>query len=552
MFDFKGFISALLRKKPDGPIDRLKSATIWVQELPDSDVQEALEQIIKALSPLNDNKKTSLKERIQVLLHLDEKASGLQETLCREYLANYEDPNSPEKLFLPTILSFWEEMAESYQHCIRDFAQNPSNKKIMEMLPLLTARAIYYYAMQAKWSYLRYMPVDTHVWRNLHRLYLFAERENFAQTTLKLYPHSAEDTTPTSEYLQPLMLHLANPESLLPKQINMVDSWLNSWTKSISLEPNFRPQRQIYAVNLGDNKSAKKLRRNMLGEKYRYWGIGLLLVTITKTIDQLKNGELPIHLKLGEDCRLPACIDLIELVANRWAGKGATRKHERQKIANIVEVVQGMSAILESIKPGAKPTSSGRQKSKPSAEEQHIINYQLTSIPGFTSLDETTTLSEPELFESDLNQWIMEDESVNGYGAVFSSNGKSLLKIGTLIGLKPDNKKHFAVGIVRRINKDLSSKVHVGIQALSQTPIAVELHPMLDKTARNNTLEAIYLPETPGSEFPRCIIMPNSAYNRGQTMLLKAQGKTFSIRLQQALEQTDDFARINFDVLAKH
>lgn len=552
MFDFKAFISALLRKKPESPVDRLKSATVWVQELPDSEVQEAQEEIIKALGPLNTDKKAALKERIQILLRLDEKATHLQETLCREYLAHFDDADSPEKLYLPTILSFWEEMAESYQRCIRDFAQNPSNKKIMEMLPLLTARAMRYYAMQAKWSHLHYMPVDTHVWRNLHRLYLFAEREKFALTTLRLYPHYTGETTAASEYLQPHMLHLANPESLQPKQINMVDHWLDIWTNSITIESQFRPQRQIYAVNLGDGKPARKLRRNMLGEKYRYWGVGLLLVTISKTMDQLKNGELPIHLKLSEDCRLPACLNLIETLSDRWAGKGAVRKHERQKNENIVEVVQGLDDILQSIKPGGKPPSDRRQKSRPSAAEQHIINYQLSDMPGFTASGDTTLLGEPELFESDLNQWMMEDESISGYGAVFKANGKNPLKIGTLIGLKPDSRKHFAIGVVRRLNKDLSSKTHVGIQTLSQTPIAVELHPMLNGTARSSVLEAVYLPETPGSEIARSIIIPNHAYSRGQTMLLKAQGKTFSVRMQQVLEQMDDYARINFDVLAKY
>ena len=86
---------------------------------------------------------------------------------------------------------------------------------------------------------------------------------------------------------------IANPESLQPQQINQVDGWLDTWAKSVSLETQFRPHRQLYAVNLGDTKPARSLRRNMLGEKYRYWGVGLLLVTIDKTVEQLKGGELP-------------------------------------------------------------------------------------------------------------------------------------------------------------------------------------------------------------------------------------------------------------------
>jgi len=553
MFDFKGFIGALLLTKSDDTMGNLKSATIWVQELPESDVQEAQDAIIQALGSINTNKKTALKERIQVLMYLDEKANALQDTLCREYLNYADSQDAPEKLYLPTILDFWEEMADNYQYCIREFTQNPASKKIWEILPLLTSRAIRYYAMQAKWSHIRYMPVENHVWRNLHRLYLFAEREGFAQTTLTLYPQSCEQTTCASEYLQPLMLHLANPESMLPKQINMVDLWLDDWAKNITIEHEFRPHRQLYAVNLGDSKPGRKLRRNMIDAKYRYWGVGLLLVSIAQTIEKLKEGALPIHLKLSEDCRLPVCLELLQLLSDRWAGKGATRQHDRIKKEKNLMVLQGLEKILSQIKPGAKGKSAPKPSPELDSAEQEIINYQLCVAPDANPMDGNTSIpEEPELFESNQNQWMLEDESESGCAAILDASGSGHLKIGTLIGLKPVDNKHFAIGIIRRLNKDISSKVRVGIQTLTQTPIAVELHAVHNGTVKKGAIDAVYLPESPTANILRSIIIPARFYKRGQTMQLRAQGKTYSIRLQQALEQTEDYARANFDVLAKH
>lgn len=553
MFDFKGFIGALLHTKSDDPVGNLKSATIWAQELPESDVQEAQDAIITALGSINANKKSSLKERIQVLMYLDEKANALQETLCRDYLNYADNAEAPEKLFLPTILDFWEEMAESYQFCIREFTQNPASKKIWEQLPLLTSRAIRYYAMQAKWAHIRYMPVENHVWRSLHRLYLFAEREGFAQTTVTMYPQHSEVTTCAAEYLQPLMLHLANPESMLPKQMNMVDQWLDIWTKSITIEHDFRPHRQLYAVNLADSKPGRKLRRNMVDAKYRYWGVGLLLVSITKTIEKIKEGELPIRLKLGEDCRLPVCLELIQLLSDRWAGNGATRQHARSKTEKPLIVLHGLDEILSQIKPGAKPKPARKSSPEQDTAEQEIINYQLCVTPSTMPMDSNSTImGEPELFEHNQNQWIQEDESDSGCAAILDAAGSSHLKIGTLIGLKPIDNKHFAIGVIRRLNRDISSKLRVGIQTLTQTPIAVELHTIVNGAVKKGAMDAVYLPESLTANSLRSIILPTRFYKRGQTLQLKAQGKTYSIRLQQALEQTEDYARANFDVLAKH
>lgn len=542
MFDFSGLINAILRKKSDDPVGSLKSATIWVQELPLADVHQAQVEIVKALASINENKRTPLKERIRVVMYLDEKARGLQAQLCRDFLATMDTPHAPERGYLRTILTFWEEMAIGYQICIRTFAQNPSSK-LWPLIPTVAARAIHYYAQQAKWAHLRYLPVEASVWRNLNRLCLFAERENFADTPLKLFPDAQGETTCSAEYLHAMLLYLANPESLLPAQIAMVDQWLDTWSKSVTLEHEFRPHRQLYAVNLGDMKPARNLRRNMLGEKYRYWGVGLLMVTIEKVVEQIKAGELPARLGLGEDCRLPGCLDLIELVKKRWARKDAARKHERTAKVKVVQVVQGFHDVVSRLKPGPKK----RRKPKPAGE---VIGYEVMDCTiGGTPLDGNTQGGQ-ELFEPALEHWVVENESASGCGATLEM-GAQPLKIGTLVGLQPDSNRHFLIGVVRRINKNPAAKTFVGIETLSQTPIPVELHTLPNGKQTTRT-DGIYLLEAPGTQTPRSLLIARQEYEQGRILQLKAQGKAYSIRLQNVLEQSDDYSRVGFDVLARH
>ena len=542
MFDFSGLINAILRKNSDDPVGDLKSATVWVQELPLADIHHAQIEIVRALSSINENKKMLLKERIRVCMYLNEKARSLQNNLCRDYLLTMENEKAPERAYLHTILAFWDEMAVAYQICIRNFAQDPS-AKLWPTIHTLTARALYHFAMQAKWAYLRYLPVDGAVWRNLHRLYLFAERENFEKIPIKLFPDSNENTSCQSEYLQPLMLMLANPESLQPQQIHQVDGWLDTWAKSICLEAQFRPHRQLYAVNLGDTKPARALRRNMLGDKYRYWGVGLLLVTIDKTVEQLKGGELPVRLGLGEECRLPQCLELIEVVENRWAKKDVQRKHERQANVKVVHVVQGFPDIMSQLKPGAKI------KRKPKGE---MVGFQVMGYTVGGSPLDTNTQDSQDLFEPALEQWIMENESVSGYGVTLNPNGQNGLKIGSLIGLKPESSRHFLIGVIRRINKNPASKTYLGIETLSQAPIPVELHSLPNGDGRAQQSNAVYLLEMPQAQMVRSLLLARKDYEPGRLLQLKAQGKAYTIRLQNALEEMDDYSRVPFDVLARH
>lgn len=535
MFDFKGLVSALFRRKTDDPVGNLKSATIWVQELAQSDIHQALDEISKALAKLNTNPDISLKERIRVLLYLDEKARSLQDTLCQEYLAAIDDPLAPAQKYLPTILEFWQEMATGYQICIRIFANKPGGGKILEQMPLLTAKATHFYAMQAKWAHIRYMPVEPRVWRGLHRLYLFAEREAFDRAPVHLYPQR-DETTCASEYLQAMMLHLANPASLLPAQIAMVDTWLDSWARSLVIESNFRPHRQLYTVNLGDMKPARKLRRNMLGEKYRYWGVGLMLVTISKVVEQLKQGELPARLKLGEDCRLPACFDLIEEVSKRWGGQNSTRKHERTPATEkTLTVSQGLGNVITQLRNGRKAGFSATL----STTEGSPLNPHTRPMPS----------GEDDLFQAAAQEWQVEDESLSGYGVTFTRHSARQLKIGTLVGLKTAGAKTLAIGVVRRTINAAPRQVRAGIETLSQTPVLVEIHPLPNEKGR--PANAVYLPELPKLQLGRSLLLPNDLYAQGKLVQLKAQGKAYTIRLQPPVERGIDYIQAGFDVVAK-
>lgn len=539
MFDFTGLIKAILRKKSSDPMSDLKSATIWVEELPQRDVHRAQTEIIGALMTINEKKTTSLRERIRVLIYLDEKAASLQETLCREYIAHCDDADAEGARYLPTILSFWNEMAAGYQLCIRNFAGNPDSNKIRLQLPLLTARAIYHFAMQAKWARLRYCVPDPAVWRSLHRLYLFAEREAFQLLPVKLFPRDKVETTSAAEYMQALMLHLSNPESLLPQQLDMIDRWLDHWAKSISLEQEFRPHRQIYAVNLADMKPPRKLRRNMIGEKYRYWGVGLLLVNVNKAIEQLKQGELPVRLKLGEDCRLPACLELLELMSKRWSGAGNARQHDRQPNVRHVEVARGLDQVIAQMrsKRSTLPSATGGQPD---------IEIATVSADSPDQIGKPT----PELFEARNEEWIMENESASGIGATLSNPLQGTLKIGMLLGLKPEGGARFSIGIIRRLCSTAPNKVFVGIQNLSQTPILVELRST--ENGMSPSTRAVYLPEQRDAAVARSLLIDLASYRRGSIVELKAQGKSYAVKLQNTLDQSSDYCRASFEVVARN
>jgi hypothetical protein len=87
---------------------------------------------------------------------------------------------------------------------------------------------------------------------------------------------------------------------------------------------------------------------------------------------------------------------------------------------------------------------------------------------------------------------------------------------------------------------------------LSQAPIPVELHTLPNGQQTAMRTDGVYLLEMPEAQQPRSLLVARQEYELGRILQLKAQGKSYSIRLQQVLEQSDDYSRVSFDVLARH
>ena len=104
-----------------------------------------------------------------------------------------------------------------------------------------------------------------------------------------------------------------------------------------------------------------------------------------------------------------------------------------------------------------------------------------------------------------------------------------------------------SVGIVRSITKKRDGHVNVGIETISQTPIVVELTPLLG----NRSFFGVYSPENTTINQNRFLVLPQAFFADNREFRLAAQGKSYRIRLSPALEHTANTSLANFSVLEK-
>ncbi|QLI80920.1 hypothetical protein HZU75_04915 [Chitinibacter fontanus] len=504
MFDFKSLIGALLGKREQEGVHNYKSATIMMQELPESDILQAQQEIVKALKQLNANPKTSAKERFKTVPYLDEKARSLQTHLVDIYQGKTLDDGASPKQVLPTLLAFWNDMGDAYRFCVKQASQSLP-RGLEKDLQVFTLRGLMYFVEQARWSYLRYMEVDSRTWRNLNRLYLYAEQEGFAATPLQPYPE-AEITDVRREYMLLMMLSLAHPEKMQPAQIELVTQWLKRWVSRLDLETQIKPNRQLFAINVAGSTPPKRLRRDMVGENWRYWFTETLVLHIKETIEKLNQGEDAAQLGLPVDSGQPANIDLMQHLINLWSRDtpAPVRKSERRATQKSINVTRGLDDVISHLR-GTPPDANSRDR------------------------------------------WTIDNESATGIGVNFHSDREDALQVGEIVGMDGVGMSPVSVGIVRRITKTREGQVNVGIETVSQTPIVVELTPLLG----NRSFFGIYSPENNTINQNRFLVLPQAFFADNREFRLAAQGKTYRIRLSPAIEHTANASLANFAVLEK-
>lgn len=563
MFEFLSF-----KRKPVDPMTDLHSATQWMNELPLGDMHAAHEQVVKTLRDYNAQKLPATRDRIAALFHLDAGAQEILRGLQAQYLLNPRMSRAIESRLWNAVFAYCQEILQAYHGHVMEYVANPGGSKIKSSLPLMIARAIHYFALDAKWCYFRYERVNPKLWKRMHNLYHLAEYEEFERQPLKLYEQQdATGTSISNLYLRALMLDVVNSGSLLPRQIDLVDHWLADFTRDLVLEKEFKPSRHVFFVDLNEMRGARRVRRVEPGESKRYWDTFALKDRLDRIKADLTQGEAPARLGLTEDCKLPACLELLERVIALWSPtvKRAQRAHERKRVMRQIDVVRGMEQICANVQMDneqARAQQLAREgESGLSYDEMldvHLYGFvtKRTQLKLEQGRDDKPALRQPP------ERWVMENESEHGYGALIEAQADDWLRLGKLVGLKPERNGPWVVAVIRRMTHLNPAQYSVGMEVLSERPVALWLRASrhaesgytidgIDSVDVVLPTPALFLKGDAAAGQPDTLLIQSAEYASGRQLWFNARGTSYNIALKQAVERGDDWLRVTFQVLSQ-
>lgn len=549
---------ANLGKRDDDPLTSLKAATRWVGGLPVGDVYKCQQTILEELKRFNENTSEVTKDRLAVLMLLDEKSRDLQDTLVRQYLRNPRMSRQVESQLWHAVYSLYWEIARGYHAFVLEFARGSGKSALEAHIPLITLRAVRTFGQLLKWRAVRYLAPGEKLWLRLHNLYRVAESEGFHRQRMKVYAGDAAPCSVESVYLHVLMLNLANSGTLYPRQLDLLDRWLCNWHSLLYLEPRLDPDRHTFAVDLSTDHGPRRVRKPDSEKPVRYWATAALLEKLQGLQAALREGRPPAELGLTDDARTGESVELLDHLQHHWSALSSReqRRAPRAAVKRLVDVTHGLTAIINQLKlstaapePAASPYGLGISHSE--ADDVRVYGFVTER-----TRERVSQMKMPVIQTSpDVERWVMQDESECGYGVIVESRDKDWLRVGALLGVKPHDGTEWRLGIVRRLSRLNDDTSSVGIETLPETPALAILYDTasssgytvngLDNSGASRPSASLWLTGAGDS-----LILDPVLYMPGRVFQLQGPQPSRYLSLGQPLERSEGWIRIGVEPVA--
>jgi hypothetical protein len=427
-YDFR--MISLFGRRPDHPMADAASARRVLGELPREPLK-ALEELGHWHESVASAPDFRPETRVEVLLAIDAAAEPHVRKVLRQYLTAGRLTRFQESQLWGAAHRYWSLAALAMAQVVDLFLQNAKGvDRARPQLPALLTSALRALAQQIKWAYFRYGPNDPAVWGTFNRVYGFAESSGTSQV------EGLAGRTPRQEYLRGLMLAAGSPECLLPAQLDAAERLIARMAGGLLISAARSPGTPFWT---DVQRSMVPLRASRVlepGPGVRFFGAGAALVELAALRERVKSSGAPsADLGIGDPLEREDALGLLGHLAKCWSPQAPERRYPRHAVKSRLGVANGLSGVIE-------------------------------------ALDESASLS----FDgSGAENWIVENVSAGGFGALVAQTKGDWLRVGALVAMQPEGGQNWLVGVVRRVHRGTGQQAHVGIETLSRAPEIVRL-----------------------------------------------------------------------------
>jgi hypothetical protein len=530
-------------EKLDHPMSSVAEAKSLLSELSKDDPVKALQEITSWLESITTTPSFRAELRISIIKLLDETGLPIQTELLKKYLAAPHLQDFQGMHLWQCMHLYAGELARAYEECLAAcWREEMKPYELREIVPLLSVRLLRAAAEQMKLELMRYLEVSSNIWERIYYCFSNTETEQLSNITLYAYPGYATHTSPKHELLRALVLHESSPGNLAPDQIEvafriagrMVSFFDLTMTQDVSSE---------YYIDLAQPIAPKALDGTITATPaMRFFSPLRALPRIAEIIKQHERGGFGEERRFGSEFTPQGKLTVLKHLLVYWNKFHPRRALARRGISANVDVAHGFRTIGTLV-----PSVDLNQASGLSEEEAKA----LTARSKFTVALGEGTVFAPET-------WTIVDVSLNGLGGMIPRAAGAWVKVGALIGLKPQNAQTWWVSVIRRLKTDKEGIVHVGIEVLAKKSLSVWLRVLGKGAERVSNWEtssgtfkydyfpAILLPDAQNSYLNATLLLETGCYGEGKVFEVMLGEKSRDIELTTLEVEGEDYELVKF------
>ncbi len=491
----------LFGKRSDHPLANIKSAQQVLEELPKNDAQSTVQELIgwiESIVELADDFR--LDHELAVLRLFDDAAQLHLRKLHRDYFSVQSVSKFQENRLWTLLNDYYTHSEIAYRDILTRYRNDRRGAVAIKAdLALPVARGIAALSGRLKMAVARYALVEPEVWQHLADYYNHAEKNGYHQDMVPGYPGTPGSTSVMQEFAVLVAWYSISAGALSPLQEHITERLLAHVGKGL-LEDDQCTGDALFVFDLAQPTAPMRVSGDStVHPALRFLKAADGLAMLQGLLKTLEKGIVPDDLYFGGATYEAEVVrDVARRLIDNLTLPLPTRRNPRRNINVTLKVANGFFKVLEQTEVG--------------------LNF---------SQDEGET-------------WEVEDISVTGFRSVLPPHRTDGIKVGTLVGTKPENVPHWGAGIVRRLSRDDKNNLHVGVEVLSTQIVGISL---TDRAyaADGETQVAIYLNRPGDTSGEAWLLMKPDTFSPNRSLNMELGGKGYLLLPVALAESGDDY-----------
>jgi hypothetical protein len=367
--------------------------------------------------------------------------------------------------------------------------------------------------------YRSYAPPPRGLWRELHRLHLFARGAGFADKAA-----SKNDVSASLVYRQALLMALADPHHLEPEALLQTRLYLEKHAALAQLSTRQDPCKDMRFLILSD--ADRPSHRPLPGvPKDGLWlRTDQLCQHLLDADARLSAGDTPRALGLPEGLHGEFGRNLLLRLGKSWNGRSPRAYRRHPAASATLRLVAGVSAVHRLL----------LNQGTPAAEE----DADTLTISGLDS-------GLPVAPATQASTWRLVNDSAGGMALAGSSELPLNLRIGDPLALQESTPGNWTLGVIRWIRMRDPSEVEMGVERLSP-----QIEPVWVRPVRKRRLDrpepALLVHGVPAQKRRDYLLLPRHLYQDAHDAELLHAQQLDCITFGQRVEQSPGYDLVEF------